>query len=202
MREIDGGGVGLRLGRLKGRWTVSPDEGGRRRRFRLEADDDKGAEREATDRYRLEQIGCDTTITIGDIWESYRSEKQGRRSADAMRLEAAQIGSRFFHLRPDQISVAMVREHIAARRAAGRGDGTIWTELGRLRTALRWAEARRIIAHAPPIEQPPKPAPLDRWLTREEIDRLLRCDAVPHVILACRLTPGTCARPTAALDLT
>ncbi len=202
MREIDGGGVRLRLGRLKGRWTVSWDEGGRRRRFRLEAGDDKGAEREAIDRYRLEQIGRDTRVTIGEIWESYRAEKQGRRVADAMRLEAAQIGPRFFHLRPDQISVAMVREHIAARRAAGRGDGTIWTELGHLRTALRWAEARRIIAHAPPIERPPKPAPLDRWLTREEIDRLLRCDAAPHVILACRLMLGTCARPTAALELT
>ncbi len=91
---------------------------------------------------------------------------------------------------------------IAARRAAGRGDGTIWTELGHLRTALRWAEARRMIAHAPPIERPPKPAPLDRWLTREEIDRLMRCDAAPHVILACRLMLGTCARPTAALELT
>jgi integrase len=30
--------------------------------------------------------------------------------------------------------------YTAARRARGRSDSTIWTELGRLRSALRWAE--------------------------------------------------------------
>lgn len=204
MREIDAGGARLRLGRLNGRWVVTwTDPGtGRRRRFRLDAPDDRGAEREAIDRYRRERAARPGGLTVGELWEAYREEKAGRRVADAMRLEARQIGARFFHLRPDQVTVALCREHVAARRRAGIGDGTIWTELGHLRTCLLWAVARRLIPHAPAIERPAKPAPRDRWLSRAEIARLLAAPMAPHIRLAILLMLGTAARPTAALELT
>lgn len=204
MREIDTGDVTLRLGQLKGRWVVKWDHPatGKRRRFRLSADNDRDAEREAIDCYRRERSKRVGGLTVGEIWDAYREEKQGRRVADAMRLEAKQIGARFFHLRPDQITTALCREHTATRRAAGIKDGTIWTELGHLRTALLWAADARMIAHAPKIERPPKPAPRDRWLTQAEIARLVNAECAPHIKLACLLMLGTAGRPTAVLELT
>ena len=106
------------------------------------------------------------------------------------------------HLRPDQLERLHVQDYIAARRKAGRKDGTIWTELGHLRTSLRWAVDNRMIDHAPKIERPPKPAPKDRWLTKSEARRLIEAADALHIALAIRLMLATAGRVGAILDLT
>lgn len=104
--------------------------------------------------------------------------------------------------RSDWIEIDHSREYQKVRRESGIRDGTIWTELGHLRTVLRWAVKRRLIDHAPDIERPAKPAPKDRWLTHAEIDQLFATPMAPHVRLAILLMLSTAARPTAALELT
>lgn len=187
-----------RIGRLSGRFVVSWWEDGKRRRYRLDAQSPKEAEAEALDVIRRETTPV-ATATVADLWHAYIEEKEGRRVAQAMRFEWKAVGPHFGHLRPDQITVAVCRAYTAARRKAGKHDGTIWTELGHLRSVLRW----RFGDAAPKIERPPKPAPKERWLTHAEIERLLAVPDMPlHIRVAILLMLSTAARVGAVLDLT
>jgi integrase len=59
-----------------------------------------------------------------------------------------------------------------------------------------------MIDRAPAIELPSKPAPKERYLTHDEIDRLLEAATQPHIRLAILLMLSTGARVTAVLELT
>lgn len=192
-----------RLGRLKGRWVVSWWRDGRRTRYRLKAAGRADAEREAIDVIRAAAVATAKRepLTVAELWEAYRKEKDGRCVAETMRFEWKSVGPHFGHLRADQIDVKTCRAYIAKRRAAKRHDGTIWTELGHLRTVLRWAHAERMIDHVPTIERPAKPAPKDRYLTRTEIDALLAAPMAHHIRLAILLMLSTAARVGAILEL-
>lgn len=192
----------FRIGRLNGKFVVSWWQDGKRKRFRLEARSRAEAESEAIDVIRRETAPKPDTITVADLWGKYREEKDGRRVAVAMGYEWKAMGPHFGHLRPDQVTTETCREYIAARRKAGKHDGTIWTELGHLRSVFRWAEDHGLIERAPRVERPQKPAPKERYLTRAEIDRLLAVKEPPHIHLAILLMLSTAARVTAILELT
>jgi len=94
------------------------------------------------------------------------------------------------------------RVYRQARERESVSDGTIRREIGTLRAALAWAKHERWIETVPNIESPPKPPPRERWLTREEFERLLAGCAQPHVRLFVLLAYHTAARAGAILDLT
>jgi integrase len=81
-------------------------------------------------------------------------------------------------------------------------DGTVIRELVTLRAALRWALAERWISSVPYIEVPRQPPPRDRWLTREEADRLLASAESQHVKTFLAVCLYTAARGGAVLELT
>lgn len=198
----------LRIGRLNGDYVVTWWEGEKRRRYRLDARTRTAAETEALAVYQRERLKDEGT-TIGALWEMYRKEKQGRRVAVAMGYEWGVMEPFFGHVKPDDLTIEMCRRYTAARRKMkpqGKdtftNDGTIWTELGHLRTVITWAHARRLISFAPPVERPAKPAPKDRWLNRAEIDKLITADCAPHVRLAILLMLSTAGRVSAILELT
>lgn len=89
-----------------------------------------------------------------------------------------------------------------ARRKKPTQDGTILRELLMLRAALKWAQEEKWIAERPKIEVPRQPPPRDRWLTREEADRLLAAAIAPHVRTFLALALHTAARAGALLELT
>nr|WP_304619861.1 site-specific integrase [Paracoccus sediminilitoris] len=191
-----------RIGRLKGRFVVMwNDEGGTRRRYRLEAHTQKDAEREARDLI-LRQAAPPTGVTVEQIWMAYQAEVEGRRQA----AKLAQVGKNvlpvFGHLTPEQITVDDCRRFMAARRQAGRMDGTIRTEMGCLRTALSWGVKSKLIRSAPRIEMPQTPPPRERYLDRDELARLLAATADPHIRLAILLMVTTAGRIGALLELT
>lgn len=186
-----------RIGRLNGRFVVTWWVAGKRRRCRLKALTRAQAEAEAIDVIRKETARPAGT-TVADLWEAYRREKDGRRVAVAMGHEWKALSPHFAQLRPDQITVEVCRSYTALRRRAGKHDGTIWTELGHLRTVLRWAYGER----APRIERPAKPAPKERYLTHAEIDRLLAAPMAHHIKLAILLMLSTAGRVGAILELT
>ena len=193
-----------RIGKLADHFVVSWWEGDKRRRFRLKARTRKEAEAEAIDRVRKENVPP-PSATVAVLWEAYRAEKEGRRVAVAMGHEWKTMGPHFGHLRPDQITISHCREYVALRRrtvAKGKTttvqDGAIWTELGRLRTVLR----RTMGNNAPKIERPQKPGAKERYLTHEEIGKLLSAPAPLHIRTAIYLMLGTAARVGAVLDLT
>lgn len=190
-----------RIGRLNGRFVVTWDENGKRRRFRLDAATAREAEAQARS-MMLEMAAPRDGATVADIWEGYRADRKGRSIAESMRHTGKAVLPAFGHLRPDQITAKDCREQIAAWREDGKHDGTIWTRLNHLRIALNWAQKMRIIDRAPYIERPSQPAPRDRYLTQAEADRLIDAAAEPHVHLAIILMLTTAARVTAALELT
>lgn len=201
-----------RIGRLNGRFVVSWWVDGKRKRYRLDALTAKDAEREAIDVIRREVVST-APVTIETLWNLYRDEKQGRRVADAMKFEWKAIGPHFGHLRPEQITVETCRAYVRKRRSTmlERGkdkparpvhDGTIWTELGHLRTVLVWAaDKKHLIPRAPDIERPAKPSAKDRWLTDAEIAKLLDAKAEAHIKLAILIMLSTAARVGAVLEL-
>jgi integrase len=119
-----------------------------------------------------------------------------------MGFERKAVLAHFGALEPAQINAESCRAYIAARRSLGRKDGTIWTELGHLRTALNWAEKTQLIERAPHIERPLKPDPKGRHLTRIEASRLLDAAVMPHVRLFIIMAIATGARTAALLELT
>lgn len=190
-----------KLGKLNGRWVVSWWENGKRRRHRLDADTQGEAQRAALDKIRKETAGPVNEQTVAKLWALYRAEKDGRRVAVAMGHEWKAVGPHFGHLRPEHVTAEVCRAYTDLRREQGKHDGTIWTELGHLRTVFRWAHDGGLIPRAPKVERPPKPAPKDRWLTEPEIDRLLAVDCAFHVKLAIHLMLSTAGRVGAILDL-
>ena len=191
-----------KIGRLKGRFVVTWDEGGKRRRYRLAASTAREADAEARDLIRMVTVG-ERAMTVADVWAAYRAEKDGRRIAHNMQWSGLPILAYFGHLRPEQITSQDCRDYAAARADEGRAAGTIWTELGHLRTSLKWAaEKARIIKYAPHIERPEKPAPRDRYLSRPEVNKLLAAECEPHIRLAILLMLTTAGRVAAILDLT
>lgn len=190
-----------RIGRLNGRYVVSWWEAGKRRRYRLDSASLPDAKREALDVIQRETTAPGAP-TIHDLWEAYRAEKAGRRVVTAMGFEWRYMRAEFGHLRPEQLTTEHCRAFVAKRRADGKKDGTIWTELGHLRTVFRWAADRRLIAYAPKVERPAKPAPKDRYLTRAECERLVAAAPAAHIRLAIILMLSTAARVGAVLDLT
>jgi len=193
---------GYRIGRLHGRFVVTWDEGGKRRRFRLQAATTREAHTEARALLLAAEAAKPGGLTVADLWAAYSDEKAGRTIAASMVHTAKSVLPFFGHLLPEHITTADCRAYIAERRAAGRQDGTIWSQLGHLRNVLSWAVKRGLIDRAPYVERPAQPAPRDRWLSHDEIDRLLSADAEPHIRLAILLMLGTAARLTAALELT
>lgn len=190
-----------RIGRLNGRFVVTWDEDGKRRRFRLNAATAREAETEA--RQVIAEISAPRgSATVADLWEAYRADRKGRSIAESMRHTGKAVLPAFGHLLPDLITTQDCRDQIAAWRSQGKHDGTIWTRMNHLRIALNWAVKMRLIDRAPYIERPQQPAPKDRYLTQAEADRLIDSKCDPHVKLAIILMLTTAARVTAALQLT
>lgn len=190
-----------RLTRLHGEFCVAwngPD--GKRVRYRLGTTDAKEAHR------RAEQAYSEATKPVGktvkDLWDGYCRDKAGRSVVETMRHTWKALSERFGGLHADAITVDTCRSHTRERQGQGISDGTIHTELGHLRTVLKWAETHRLIERAPAIERPRKPEPKDRYLTRTEAKNLIKAASTPHIKLAIRLMIATGARNTAALELT
>lgn len=189
-----------RIGRLNGRFTVSWWESGKRKRHRLDARTRADAAREAIDVIRKVTVAPEGH-TVASLWEAYRREKEGRQVARGMLHEGKAVLPHFGHLRPDQVTVETCRAYTKLRRKAGKSDGTIWTELGHLRTVFRWAAAGGMIARAPRVERPSKPAPRDKYLTTAEIDRLMAAPKAHHIQVAIVMMLATAARVGAILEL-
>ncbi|APX23174.1 site-specific recombinase XerD [Salipiger profundus] len=190
-----------RLGRLKGRWVVIWNDDGRRRRFRLEAHTEKEAEREARDLI-LSQTAPARGVTVDQLWSAYTEEMEGRRQAAKLTQTGRNVLPTFGHLSASQITIDDCRTYITNRRVAGRKDATIRTELGCLRTCLKWAHRAKLIAAAPHIEMPQTPPPRERYLTRAEVEKLLAAAGEPHIRLAMLLMLTTAGRIGALLELT
>ncbi len=88
------------------------------------------------------------------------------------------------------------------RRKAGRQDGTILTELSRLRTVCNWAAERGMLKGVPKWAMPPMASSPSRHLSRDQFAKFLESAVVPHLRLFAVLAIATGGRMSAILDLT
>ncbi len=189
-----------RITRLRGKLALTFERDGKRHRHSLGTDDPRQAYLIAPALYA--ELTRPAGRTVQDIWTAYTVDKAGKAVLVTMEYTWKALRERFGSRNGESITKEDCRAHTAARRHAGIGDGTIHTELGHLRTVLVWAEKNRLIEKAPQIERPSKPDPKDRYLTREEAQRVLACAKTPHLRTAIHLMLGTAARVTAILELT
>lgn len=153
---------------------------------------------------------------ISVIFEGYLADRKPVvRSYETLETCAKPLRRHLGDLEPGHLTRERVRFYVSRRRAEGHmvgpvaarrkkptQDGTIIRELLTLRAALKWALREKWIADIPHIEVPRQPAPRDRWLTREEADRLLDGAKAMHIRLFLALALYTAARAGAILDLT
>ena len=189
------------IGRLRGGFCVMWHQDGKRRRYRLEALSRRAAEAEAIDVIRAKTKRAPVE-TVADLWGEYVAYLGARPAGVTMGYTGKAILPHFGDLRPDQIKVQHCRDYAAARAKAGKSAGTTHTELGHLRSALMFAEKSNMIARAPFIWRPEKPAPKPRWLTHAEVNRFLDHATSPHIRLAALLMLTTAGRVGAVLELT
>ncbi len=100
------------------------------------------------------------------------------------------------------ITPAGCREYCATRKAQGKKPATYITELKHLRLALNWGVKHNLIKEVPFIEIPPKPAPRDRYLTKDEFEKLFEAAKAHHIKVAMALMIATAGRIEAILELT
>lgn len=192
----------LSIGRFRGGYCVYwRGDDGKRRRYQLEARTRAQAEPEALDRYKKETL-ITAGKTVADMWHAYVKDLGERRTAITMRSTGKAVLPHFGEYRPDQISRDLCRAYADTRSGQGMKQGTIHTELGHLRSTMRFAVKMNWIDKAPDIWRPAKPAPKDRFLTRVEINRLMSAPVAPHIALAIHLMLSTAGRVGAILDLT
>lgn len=169
---------------------------------------------------KAEQTAKAINYTVKDLWELYRQYLGERPAAVAMSYEAKTIIPHFGHLLPGEVDAPIATKnrdiagklimtshcqtYIEKRRAQGRADGTVLTELNRLSCAFGYAagDGRRWIDRKPEMTFPAAPEPRDRYLTRDEAWRILEVARFPHIRLAVILLLATGARVRAVLTLT
>ena len=189
------------IGRLRGGYCVYWTENGKRHRHQLAARTHNEAMSEARERY-LRETWSPGDATVADIWQAYIEHLGDKPTAKTMGYTGKSVLSFFGSLRPSQITVQDCRDYLKRRLGEGRKVGTVWTELGHLRSALKFAMKNGLIERVPFIELPPKPDSDIRPLSGEEMHALIDGAITPHVRLAIILLVSTGARAGAVLDLT
>ena len=137
-------------------------------------------------------------IKLSEILLRYAEDTSPtQRDPDRTFYAIAALAKFWSDLTPDDISMAKTREYEEIR---DRNPWTVRRELGVLQAALNHAATALGLPNLPKIKLPQKPAPRDRWLTKEEVNCLLR-HSPPHLQRFIKISLCTGRRKRAVLDL-
>lgn len=194
-----------RVGRYRDGWAAVTGHGRTRRRLTLDARskaDAEGQVAELNGRAERKKLGNDRTVKA--LFEYYVADREadGVPAVKRMRQAWKPLEPHFGHLSVDQITKTVCRDYIKMRTRRGVSDGGIRTELTYLSVALRLAKTHKLITDSAEIVRPPQPRPRDRWLTHEEVPKLVAGAVLPHAKLFILLAVATAGRPSHILQLT
>src|SRR5690348_14153687 len=158
----------MRLVQYRGKWAVEIWQDGKRLRPSLGTDDPLEAQRRFEQYKKLKAEGERKPVGIKECWDGYRASLGVKPAATTMGFEWKSVGPFFGEKLAASITEGDCLSYTALRRRQGRSDGTIWTELGRLRMCLVWAEKKQIIDKAPHIFRPSPPKPRDKFIERAD----------------------------------
>lgn len=191
----------MRLSKHRGKWSVRID--GRRFSTGVEYGKDTFEDAERKAREIIRSLTAQSYgNTVAEIIRAYKDDMPNRLDivVNPERIEYAEkaIIPFFGKLFPKDVTVAECRAFVAKRRDEGLSDGTIRRELGVMRAALKWKDSNTPAQ----FDFPPPPPPRNRWLTRDEFQRLLIA-AKPqmHVLAFLHIAIATGARKEAILGL-
>lgn len=175
----------MRLVLYRGKWCAYV---GRGKRYSLRTADRALAEE------RLANLKADQTRktgTVGQLVDSYIIEKKNKW------LGWLWVSAKPFweNVRPESITRELCREYTKKREVS---DETIRKEIGLVRAACRYYN----VHHGSVFELPPPSPPKERYLTREEFNRLLDSASNPHMKTFLMIAISTAARKSAILELT
>ncbi len=136
---------------------------------------------------------------IADLWPIYTADRESI-VANAKRFDYMwkALEPHFGYKLGKSITRADCLAYTAKRRKDGRTNSTIRTELESLRSCLRWHYGN----DAPKIVAPTPSKPRERFLTKDDREKLLANIPTPHVKLFVEIALATGARAGAILDLT
>ena len=195
------------LGQLNGQAVVRyRDEQGVKRRRILGATTEQEA-RAQLDRFvRRRQAVVNAEglgPTVGELFAAYvKDREQDGKLVAAFHDNWKALRGSFSDLAPDAVNADVCRSYAKLRVSQGRSQGTIWTELTRLRSCLNWAVKRKVIPSSGYVWIPSKPKVKAKELTEQQVLRLLDACVMPHVRLFVVLALCTGARTAALLELT
>jgi len=191
-----------RLTRLRGNWalTFNDAQTGKRHRHNLKTRSRHEASKLAPALF--EELTRPKGAIIDALVGAYRQDKAGRTVDSGMRYIWRRLGRYFSGREADTVTIADCRAYLAMRRKEGVKDSTIRAELLSLRTVLHWAENHKLISKAPYIEVPKSSPPRERYLSQDEVQKLLYHAKAVHIRLAIVLMLATAARIKALLELT
>lgn len=143
--------------------------------------------------------------TTGEILDWYVTEMRGRASYGTIHAIAGTLRPWFGRLEPAQITPELASRYARDMERRGRSGSTIYTHFITLRAAVNRAIKMRLLSSDQALTWPipvRRSKPRDRWLTKDEVRRLLEHVTAPHIDLFVRLGVQTFARKTAILELT
>lgn len=133
--------------------------------------------------------------TVGALLEAYLADRKGKvRAWKRLEEAVAPLKRELGHLRPDQVDPKRWARYCADRAVSA---GTLRRERNVLVAAFNLAEVR-----APRIKPPPAPPPRERYLSRDEAERLLDAFESPHARLLYTICLFTGCRKGQAIALT
>jgi integrase len=152
------------------------------------------------------------SLTVAELWSIYEAKHVPTTAAPAtLRYSWKNLEGHFGKLAVAEIDQTVVDDYEDARLEAGAKTGTVRRELVTLRAMLNWHASpergrKRLLekADVPTFTLPDDSAPRDRWLTTDEIDRLLLASGGSgvRVQMFLMIALETAARKQAIYDLT
>jgi integrase len=184
------------LVKYRGKYAVAIGRGSARRRIST-GTADYGHARAIADQI-FQKLHEPASERLNDLWELYLADRR-KDGKDVTRQENAwkRLEPEFGHRLGTDINKDDCRAYAKLRERHGAAPGTVRTELEYLRACLNLRYGRGHNRVWLPAGSPPR----DRYLTREELDRLLDHVKTPHVRLFIILAVTTGARMNALLEL-
>lgn len=192
----------MRLVKYRSTYAAEWWEEGRRFRRSLGTADKVDAQVKFERFKTLRAERASSPVTVRQCWTAYRATLEGRPAHTTMGHEWKAVEPFWADKVASLITEDDCRLYARERRAKGRKDGTIWTELGRLRMCLVWAAKKDMLVKAPHIWRPQPGPPREKALTREQARAVVEACALPHIRLFCILALTTAGRSAALLGLT
>jgi integrase len=163
------------------------------------------SEQEATDLLRQlnDEVVAGGPTTVAACFELYKFHKEQKKKwTKSMERARQKICDEIGSLSPSAISRTLCEQIIDKRLALGLARDTVRIEMAYLRAALKYSEHVKRIERAPFILVPPGGEARERWLTADEVDKLIAGAVELHVKLFIILSVTTAARPSHILQLT